>query len=166
MRVQSIQARAPRPPRAAAAARSGGARGAGRSRLKAFLPPAVPRRQAAYEHTQTTAAATLAGEYVDLSHLPRLINSDGNVMAALSIAVYAKLFKQLASVRGVEHIVRVIKKAMAEVVPFLLLWSVLYMGFGLAFYSLFGGQVYHVRPARPAPRAPRPAPRAPATVPA
>jgi hypothetical protein len=121
----------------------------------------VPRRQAAYEHTQTTAAATLAGEYVDLSHLPRLINSDGNVMAALSIAVYAKLFKQLASVRGVEHIVRVIKKAMAEVVPFLLLWSVLYMGFGLAFYSLFGGQVYHVRPARPAPRAPRPAPPPP-----
>jgi len=44
----------------------------------------------------------------------------------------------------VEHLVWVIKKSMTEVIPFLLLFTVLFMGFGLAFYSLFGTQVYEV----------------------
>ena len=83
--------------------------------------------------------------YIDMQHIPTLMGLDENVLAVMSILIYARLFKLLAESKSIAHLYKVIYKAMAEMIPFFILFVIVYIGFSLAFYSCFGLRVYEYR---------------------
>ena len=84
-------------------------------------------------------------EYIDMQHIPDIISLDNNVMAIMSLLIYLRLFKFAADTKKIEHLYTVIFKSMAEILPFLVLFLIIYIGFTLAFYSCFGLRVYEYR---------------------
>lgn len=60
-----------------------------------------------------------AAEYIDMQHLPSIISLDDNVMAVMSLLIYARLFKYGAESKAIKHLYKVIYKSMAEIIPFL-----------------------------------------------
>ena len=74
-----------------------------------------------------------------------IISMDDNVMAVMSILIYARLFKFGAESKSIAHLYRVIYKSLAEIIPFFILFCIVYTGFSLAFYSCFGLRVYEYR---------------------
>jgi hypothetical protein len=90
-------------------------------------------------------AGTDPDAYIDMQHIPQLVGLDENVLAVMSILIYARLFKLLAETKSIAHLYRVIFKSLAEMVPFFILFVIVYIGFSLAFYSCFGLRVYQYR---------------------
>jgi hypothetical protein len=54
-----------------------------------------------------------------MQHLPSIISLDDNVMAVMSLLIYARLFKYGAESKAIKHLYKVIYKSMAEIIPFL-----------------------------------------------
>jgi len=51
-------------------------------------------------------------------HIPYLIALDDDVMAVMSILIYARLFKYCAESKSIEHLYTVLYKSLAEIIPF------------------------------------------------
>ena len=60
-----------------------------------------------------------ASEYIDMQHVASIIAMDDNVMAVMSILIYARLFKYGGETKSIKHLYHVIYKSMAEIIPFL-----------------------------------------------
>jgi hypothetical protein len=60
-----------------------------------------------------------SAEFIDMHHVPTIILLDDNVLAVMSLLIYARLFKYGAETKGIAHLYKVIYKSMAEIIPFL-----------------------------------------------
>jgi len=97
------------------------------------------------EAQRTSSSTAVHYSYTDLSNLPDVTSVEENVLAALAVCIYGRLFLYLAENPILQHIVHMLQSALFEIVPFVLLFVVVFLGFAQAFYFVFGTRVYEYR---------------------
>jgi len=67
------------------------------------------------------------------------------VLAVISILIYARLCLHLAGTAILKHILSMLRSALFEIIPFLVLFILVFLGFSFAFYFVYGTRVYEYR---------------------
>mmetsp|Transcript_42988 Transcript_42988/g.135807 ORF Transcript_42988/g.135807 Transcript_42988/m.135807 type:complete len:491 (+) Transcript_42988:940-2412(+) len=89
--------------------------------------------------------SSVSSTYIDLQRIPRLTTSDNNLVVALSILLFARLFKYATFYDGADHLFRVVARALLEVVPFFVFFSIVFIMYTLGCYTLFGDKSVNFR---------------------
>eukprot|EP00960_Hanusia_phi_P034586 751172-Hanusia_phi.AAC.6 len=86
-----------------------------------------------------------ASSYVDLQRIPTLTSADHNLLVALSILLFARLFKFATFYQGADHLFRVVARALLEVIPFFVFFSIVFIMYTLGCYTIYGDKSVYFR---------------------
>ena len=106
---------------------------------------AESKNQIESQNFNTVAADNSMATFANLQNLPYLVQQDDNLVAVLFILIYGRLFLHAVDVPGVSHLLTTIKRCIVELIPLLSLVVVNFVGFGTAFFLIFGLKVPEYR---------------------
>lgn len=91
----------------------------------------------------TVSSASLAVHtmFQPTDNLQAYVYLEDNIIAVLSVIVYCRFFLHLADSMVLRHIYRMLRSALFEIIPFCVLFMIIFLGFSLGFFVVFGTQV-------------------------
>jgi len=97
------------------------------------------------EEQRTASSTAVHTKFKDLDNIGYFRVMEDNILGVLSVVIYLRFFLHLANSTVLKHIYGMLRSALFEILPFFVLFIIVFLGFSLGFYVVFGPYVKEYR---------------------
>mmetsp|Transcript_38922 Transcript_38922/g.90756 ORF Transcript_38922/g.90756 Transcript_38922/m.90756 type:complete len:818 (+) Transcript_38922:129-2582(+) len=97
------------------------------------------------EEQRTASSTAVHTTFKDLDNIGYFRVIEDNILGVLSVVIYLRFFLHLANSTVLKHIYGMLRSALFEILPFFVLFIIVFLGFSLGFYVVFGPYIAEYR---------------------